>query len=495
MERRYLNHLISLLLASLGLCYISPSNAQDLETILTDPSNNWASTTVVSFPGSQEFINATLRWEVYAPPSYSAAISPGTEADVVKSVKLAIAHNIPLLATGARHGYTVTLARLQNGLAIDLSHFDSVRVNEQDETVTVGGAVKMRQVLDPVYDAGFELQTGGSQCPGLLGATLGGGIGRDLGRYGLVLDALLSVRLVTADARLIDVSATSHPDLFWAIRGAGANFGIIISATYKLHRISDDDDYDGHATTFDINIPLDMSATYFNTLVNSYGSGLPAKVESQAIVIYDPTTSGASLIANWVYFGPEAEARKAIAPILGLGLTNVTTTVVPWSKLSATIFYGVDSSTCSKNRSVDMYGVTMRAMSAPTYQAAVEKMTKLYADNAEARGSMLTFEFLPNEAALSVPDDATAYPWRDAIAYLLISLNGMGEAGEDFGRQMRSEFVATSGYPDLSVYVNYAHGDESPEQLFGSRKLPKLTSLKKTWDPNDVFGFSNPLPL
>lgn len=86
MERRYLNHLISLLLASLGLCYISPSNAQDLETILTDPSNNWASTTVVSFPGSQEFINATLRWEVYAPPSYSAAISPGTEADVVKSV-------------------------------------------------------------------------------------------------------------------------------------------------------------------------------------------------------------------------------------------------------------------------------------------------------------------------------------------------------------------------------------------------------------------------
>lgn len=108
------------------------------------------------------------------------------------------------------------------------------------------------------------------------------------------MDALLSVRLVTADARLIDVSATSHPDLFWAIRGAGANFGIIISATYKLHRISDDDDYDGHATTFDINIPLDMSATYFNTLVNSYGSGLPAKVESQAIVIYDPTTSGVS---------------------------------------------------------------------------------------------------------------------------------------------------------------------------------------------------------
>lgn len=75
-----------------------------------------------------------------------------------QQVKLAIAHNIPLLATGARHGYTVTLARLQNGLAIDLSHFDSVRVNEQDETVTVGGAVKMRQVLDPVYDAGFELR-------------------------------------------------------------------------------------------------------------------------------------------------------------------------------------------------------------------------------------------------------------------------------------------------------------------------------------------------
>ncbi|KAI1087260.1 hypothetical protein F5B19DRAFT_476179 [Rostrohypoxylon terebratum] len=494
MGRRYLNNLIGLLLVWLRLCHISPSNAQDLETILTDPGNNWAPTTTVTFPGTQEFIDATLRWEVYAPPSYSAAISPGTEADVVKSVKLAITHNIPLLATGARHGYTTTLARLRNGLAIDLSQFDSIKVDEQDETVTVGGAVKMRQVFDPVYDAGFELQTGGSQCPGLIGATLGGGIGRDLGRYGLVLDALLSVRLVTADARLIDVSATSHPDLFWAIRGAGANFGIIISATYKLHSISNDN-YGGHATSFDINIPLDMSATYFKTLADSYSGGLPAKVESQAIVIYDPTTGGPSLLANWVYFGPEAEARKAIAPIFGLGLTNITTTVVPWSKLSATIFYGVDASTCSGNRSVDMYGVTMRAISAPTYQAAVEKMTKLYAENAEARESMLTFEFLPNEAALSVPDDATAYPWRDAIAYLLISLAGMGEAGEGFGRQMRGEFAATSGYPGLSVYVNYAHGDESPEQVFGSRKLPKLTALKKIWDPNNVFRFSNPLPV
>lgn len=71
----------------LGLYSVPSCIAQDLRAALTDSSNEWASTTTVSFPGSQEFTNATLRWDVFAPPTYSAAISPGTEADVVKSVR------------------------------------------------------------------------------------------------------------------------------------------------------------------------------------------------------------------------------------------------------------------------------------------------------------------------------------------------------------------------------------------------------------------------
>lgn len=62
------------------------------------------------------------------------------------------------------------------------------------------------------------------------------------------------------------------------------------------------------------------------------------------------------------------------------------------------------------------------------------------------------------------------------------------------GRQLRSEFAATSGYPDLAVYVNSAHGDETLEQKYGARKLPRLAALKKTWDPDRVFRYNNALP-
>lgn len=69
----------------------------------------------------------------------------------------------------------------------------------------------------------------------MVGATIGAGVGPNQGQYGLIIDALVSVRLVTADGQLIEVSKYSHPDLFWAIRGAGSNFGIITYATYRVH--------------------------------------------------------------------------------------------------------------------------------------------------------------------------------------------------------------------------------------------------------------------
>jgi hypothetical protein len=68
-------------------------------------------------------------------------------------------------------------------------------------------------------------------------------------------------------------------------------------------------------------------------------------------------------------------------------------------------------------------------------------------------------------------------------------------AGAEMGRELRDSWVKTSGYPELSIYVNYAHGDEELAQIYGRDKLPRLASLKKTWDPNNIFGYNNALPV
>jgi len=83
--------------------------------------------------------------------------------------------------------------------------------------------------------------------------------------------------------------------------------------------------------------------------------------------------------------------------------------------------------------------------------------------------------------------------------YRLIELSweagsSVGDASNALGLELRKDFAATSGYPDLTVYVNYAHGDEKLEQIYSAEKLPRLAALKKTWDPENLFAFNNPLP-
>jgi len=103
---------------------------------------------------------------------------------------------------------------------------------------------------------------------------------------------------------------------------------------------------------------------------------------------------------------------------------------------------------------------------------------------------------------VAVPNSATAYPWRDTKAYVMIQFlwaEGDGpevEApAEAMALELRADLVATAGYGgDLAVYVNYAHGDEKLEQVYGAEKLPQLVALKKKYDPSNVFAFSNPLP-
>ncbi|KAK0634890.1 hypothetical protein B0T17DRAFT_514654 [Bombardia bombarda] len=473
---------------------------QDLGALLTAKCNSWNTKTTLSFPGDGSFANVTERWTVFAPPMYSAAISPATEEDVVKTVKLAAKYNISFLATGAGHGYGTTLGKLQNGLDIDLSQFKSISVNQSAGTVTVGGGVRMRDVIDAVFKAGFEIQTGSCSCPGFVGATIGAGVGRWSGIFGLIIDALVSVRLVTADGRIVQVSKTSNPDLFWAIRGAGANFGIITSATYRLHKIVAGANGGGQVMNADILVPANMSAAYFNAL-QSFSGKMPANLAAVSIVRYDADAGAAGILANWDYMGSEADGRRAMAPILALNPPVVSISTVPWNKLFATAGFGIDPVLCENNVIRDLYSANVRNLSASTMQAAFNKMGTFYSDHPEARGSVLELETFPNQAATSVPDGETAYPWRDALGNMIFLFSwdastnsATSTAATKLGRQLRDDFVKTSGYPDLSVYVSYAHGDEKIEQIYGRNKLPRLAALKKSWDPRNVFAYNNALP-
>lgn len=167
-----------------------------------------------------------------------------------------------------------------------MGHFKSVQIDEDSGRLTIGGAVKIHQLVKPLYEARKELPLGSCACVGVVGATLGGGIGSLHGHRGLMLDSLESVRMVTADGKLLDVSEYEHSDLFWAIRGAGSNFGIVTSATYRVPEASND----GMYMNADFVYPASANQSFWK-IMQDYDDYLPAPLAITAVAFYNRVTN------------------------------------------------------------------------------------------------------------------------------------------------------------------------------------------------------------
>ncbi|PHH61213.1 hypothetical protein CDD81_694 [Ophiocordyceps australis] len=484
---------------TLGASVHDSSCAQDLRCLLLSPVNNWSTRTVVAFPGEIEFDDLTERWTVYDPPTYSAVISPETEEDLLKIVKLATHNNVSFLATGGRHGYGTTLGKLKNGLAIDLSQLRDIIIDQTMGTLTVGPGVRMRDLMVLVHNAGYQIQTGSCTTPSLIGVTLGGGITRWAGIYGLINDALLSARIITASGQFLDVNDKSYPDLFWGLRGAGFNFGIVTKATYQLHKLPDATDGGGNLVNLDMIFPANQTSAYFK-LLESYSGSLPARLAVATAIHYDVNASAPSVLANWVYLGPEAEGRKAMAPVLDLLPPVANMSVIPWHELLSVQGFGLDAANCNNGVIRDIYSVNVRKLSADTFEDAFSKMADFYAEYPGGRNSVIELEIFPNQASVSVQDNESAYPWRDAVGNFLFVFSwkqgdsAVADASNHVGQDLRQTFAKSSGYPHLAVYVSYAHGDEPIESIYGAEKLPRLVGLKQHWDPTNVFAYNNAIP-
>lgn len=248
-----------------------------------------------------------------------------------------------------------------------------------------------------------------------MGSTLGGGIGRYSGIYGLLIDSLLSLRVVTAAGTVVEASATSEPDLFWGMRGAGANLGIVTSATYRIYRIAHDPHSRGNVTNIDFVLPPAMAPSYFDVLETHFGGDrMPPKLAPGSVVMFDPERGVPQILGNWVYFGPEEEARRVIAPLLELEPPVLVVQSVPSNKLLHTAGFGFIPVIQRDSAIRSAYSANMKTISGAALLDAFEKMCALYETHPDARGSAIEMEHFPNQAMAAVPDEDTAYPWRDA---------------------------------------------------------------------------------
>ncbi|KAI1275691.1 FAD-binding domain-containing protein [Xylaria sp. FL0933] len=456
---------------------------------------NWPSLSEIQYRGSEAFTNAAARWNAYGSPSYCAAVSPSSEEEVASIVKVATAANIPFLATGGRHGYGTTLKKLQNGLAIDLSRLNSVTVDKNSSIVTIGGGAKIRDVLKSVSEAGFQIPSGSCNSAGYIGSGLGAGIGYLQGTLGLVIDSLVSAKLVTANGDLIEVSDTLHSDLFWAIRGAGTNFGIVTSAIFKLSEPVNK----GEIFYADLIYGAGQKSDYFK-MMQTFNDNIPSRLGFSTTLFWNVSANEVGLLATLIYAGTESEARKDLSCFFDINPTVAAARMISFTELPSVVVMGIVDASCDTIGGLhSIHTLNIRQFAAETYDSVFDKFDSFLKQYPDSRTSALIFETFSNQAVVRVPNERTAYPWRDAKGYFMLQLrwtgldDPFGNIANAFAKELRADLVDTSGYSELSAYVSYAFGDETLEQKFGRDKLSRLIQLKREWDPRNVFGYCNPL--
>lgn len=158
-------------------------------------------------------------------------------ADVIEVVNYARENCLPLAIRGGGHSGS-GFGTCDDGLVLDLSPMKGIRIDTLAQTVLVEGGCTLGDVDHATNPFNLAFPSGTNSTIGIGGLTLGGGFGHLTRKYGLTIDSLLAVDIVLADGRLVTASANLNPDLFWAVRGGGGNFGVVTSFLFKLHPIS-----------------------------------------------------------------------------------------------------------------------------------------------------------------------------------------------------------------------------------------------------------------
>ncbi|MFD6879138.1 MULTISPECIES: FAD-binding protein [unclassified Streptomyces] len=406
-----------------------------------------------------------------------------SEADVVTAVRFGRELDLPIAVRGG--GHSVAGMSLGDGaLVVDLRRMNEVTVHPGAGAVRVGGGATMSHLDRACQPHGLATTGGRASTTGVGGFVLGGGSGWLDRKFGLAVDNLLGVDLVTADGETVTATAEDRPELFWALHGGGGNFGIATSMTLRLHELP------AMSIAFVLYLP-EYGPEVLRTFRAVVETG-PREASGAALYLTGPPEDfvPAHLVGRLMagalltYAGPEDEMRRLAEPLLALPHESEIVTAIPYADLQCMIddppgmrnYWSAEYLTGVPDAFVDVFCARAGTMPVPT-------------------GTQhLVF---PQGGAIADGPADYPVPYRDAAWAVHPFAIWEDPADDELCRQWVKDVRAdVAPWSTGAVYLNFiAHeGSERIVAGLGPENMRRLGAVKREYDPDNVFRFNHNIP-
>jgi len=428
----------------------------------------------VLLPGDEDYEEVRLLQNRAYNRYPAVVVQSATAEDVAKAVRFARQQGLTMSVRSGGHSFAGQSGN-DGGMVIDLRLLDAIKIDPETGIARVQPAVTSARLGSAAQEYGLALSTGDSPSVALGGLALGGGIGYMVRKQGLTIDNLLSVEMVTAYGQIVRASAEENPDLFWALRGGGGNFGIVTEFEYQLQSV-------GTVYAGVVGLPLTPAAL---KALAEYGRNAPNELTMIINIMAAPPAPFVpeDVVGKWVilpilcYAGDPADGENAVQPIRDIA--------TPLFEFLAPMPYPA------------IYAFTEELAQPLSFMARMQ-FTREFSDNVaatfvdatELAGPMNVLQVRPLGGRFAeVPANATAFAHRDA-GYFLTAIgiweNGTAGDAEAAWAQAVYEMIAAES---SGAYSNFMQ--DEPERIgeaYPPETYRRLAEVKRRYDPENLFS-------
>ncbi len=430
-------------------------------------------------PGDAAYDEARTIWNAMI-DRRPALIARCTSAeDVARAVNFARDADLLVSVRGGGHNIGGS-AVCDDGLMIDLSPMRQIEVDAKRRCATVEPGCTLADVDAATQAHGLAVPLGINSTTGVAGLTLGGGFGWLSRTYGMTVDSLVGADIVTADGKQLHANATSHPDLFWGIRGGGGNFGVVTRFEFELHPVGPE------VLSGLIVFPFDQGRTVLEQFAR-FTESMPDELsvwmvsrKAPPLPFLPSEAHGQEVVVLALcYAGEPAAGEKLVAPLRAFG--------TPWGEHVGvqpyTAWQQAFDSLLTPGARNYWKSHNFQRLTGDAIDTIIEYAGSLPTEQCEIFVATL------GGAVSRVAPDATAYSSRDAT--YVMNVHCRWDAADDDARCVawaREFFAAAQPYASGGAYVNFLTGDEKDRVAFAyGPTYERLLAVKRKYDPHNLF--------